>query len=171
MDSFIKLSSKKDFKDITIKDIATEATVNRATFYYHFLDKYDLLEKVLKEDLMINVLNKINESQELNESTIKTVFISIIEFQTSILAINQCQRNFQSFASTFESIIRSELEKIFLEILSKKNSTTDKESLRIAAAILSWSVYGATVDWQKNSTISAEEYIQLAIPHIFHEMA
>ncbi|GAA3312554.1 hypothetical protein GCM10020331_000570 [Ectobacillus funiculus] len=45
MDSFIELSGKKEFKDITIKDITTEAMVNRATFYYHFADKYDLLEK------------------------------------------------------------------------------------------------------------------------------
>jgi len=45
MDSFITLSSKKEFKDITVKDITTEAMINRATFYYHFEDIYDLLEK------------------------------------------------------------------------------------------------------------------------------
>jgi AcrR family transcriptional regulator len=38
MDSFIDLSSKKEFKDITIKDITSEAMINRATFYYHFED-------------------------------------------------------------------------------------------------------------------------------------
>lgn len=43
MDSFINLSEQKDFTDITIKDITTEAMINRATFYYHFEDKYDLL--------------------------------------------------------------------------------------------------------------------------------
>ena len=55
MESFIELSGKKDFKDITIKDITTEAMINRATFYYHFEDKYDLLEKVLSEVLLINL--------------------------------------------------------------------------------------------------------------------
>lgn len=54
MDSFIELSSKKEFKDITVKDITTEAMINRATFYYHFEDIYDLLEKVLSEVLSIN---------------------------------------------------------------------------------------------------------------------
>ncbi|KKB33087.1 transcriptional regulator, TetR family [Bacillus thermotolerans] len=42
MDSFIDLSEKKEFKDITVKDITTEAMINRATFYYHVQDKYDL---------------------------------------------------------------------------------------------------------------------------------
>lgn len=36
MDSFIELSSKKEFKDITVKDITEAAMINRATFYYHF---------------------------------------------------------------------------------------------------------------------------------------
>ncbi|WP_256873821.1 hypothetical protein [Paenibacillus kribbensis] len=33
IESFIKIGQKKDFKNITIKDITEEATVNRATFY------------------------------------------------------------------------------------------------------------------------------------------
>lgn len=55
MDAFIELSSKKEFKDITVKDITAEAMINRATFYYHFQDIYDLLEKALSEVLMINL--------------------------------------------------------------------------------------------------------------------
>jgi len=55
MDSFIELSGKKEFKDITIKDITSEAMINRATFYYHFEDIYDLLEKVLSEVLLVNL--------------------------------------------------------------------------------------------------------------------
>ena len=67
MESFIELSGKKDFKDITIKDITTEAMINRATFYYHFEDKYDLLEKVLSEVLLINLNYEVYEEHELNE--------------------------------------------------------------------------------------------------------
>ena len=54
MDSFINLSGKMEFKDITIKDITTEAMINRATFYYYFEDIYDLLEKVLSEALLVS---------------------------------------------------------------------------------------------------------------------
>lgn len=70
MDSFIELSGKKEFKDITVKDITTEAHINRATFYYHFEDIYDLLDKSLSEVLLIN-LNTIDfEKSELNEASI-----------------------------------------------------------------------------------------------------
>jgi len=36
------LMGEKSFTDITIQDITTRAEVNRATFYKHFIDKYDL---------------------------------------------------------------------------------------------------------------------------------
>ena len=45
MDSFIELSGKKKLRILPLKDITTEAMINRATFYYHFEDIYDLLEK------------------------------------------------------------------------------------------------------------------------------
>ena len=55
MDAFMDLSAQKEFKNITVKDITDEAMINRATFYYHFEDIYDLLEKVLSEVLLINL--------------------------------------------------------------------------------------------------------------------
>lgn len=36
MEAFMELVIEKEFKSITIKDITQRATVNRATFYYHF---------------------------------------------------------------------------------------------------------------------------------------
>ena len=74
MDSFMELSSKKEFKDITVKDITTEAMINRATFYYHFEDIYDLLEKVLSEVLSVNLDHRDYENKELNEESLVSIF-------------------------------------------------------------------------------------------------
>ncbi|MEB2494571.1 TetR/AcrR family transcriptional regulator [Peribacillus frigoritolerans] len=168
MDAFIQLSMSKDFKDITIKDITTEATVNRATFYYHFTDKYDLLEKVLKEDLMTNVIREIAEYDQLNEVTIVSVFLSVTKFQMSLAT--QCRRSFESFTTTIETIIKKELESIFYQLLLKQHAIEGNESLRIAAVMLSWGIYGTSVDWQHNSTMPPEDYIKLAIPYVTHGM-
>ena len=81
MDAFIELSSQKEFKDITIKDITTEAMINRATFYYHFEDIYDLLEKVLSEVLLVNLNSDCYENDEINEKAFVSIFIAITNFQ------------------------------------------------------------------------------------------
>jgi AcrR family transcriptional regulator len=44
MDALAKLLTKKEFDDISIQEIADEATLNRATFYLHYPDKNALLQ-------------------------------------------------------------------------------------------------------------------------------
>ena len=47
--TFIQLLSKKPLNTITVSEICTAAKVNRATFYIHFTDIYDLMEKIEAE--------------------------------------------------------------------------------------------------------------------------
>src|ERR1700730_16753726 len=44
MEALLKLLSQKEFEDISIQEIADEATLNRATFYLHYPDKNALLQ-------------------------------------------------------------------------------------------------------------------------------
>lgn len=164
MDAFIHLSMKKEFKDITVHDITAEATVNRATFYYHFIDKHDLLEKVMKEAFMNTVFNEINEHKELNPTTIINVFLSVTNFQVALS--KQCRGSFETFKTTIEAIIQKELEKVFHQMLLSRPSSGSDESLRIAAVMLSWTILGVSVDWQRNNTGIPEEYIKSAIPYM-----
>ncbi|NEW05960.1 TetR/AcrR family transcriptional regulator [Paenibacillus sp. SYP-B3998] len=47
--ALIELLKQNDFKDITIKKICDQSLIGRSTFYSHYLDKYDLLEKIVKQ--------------------------------------------------------------------------------------------------------------------------
>src|SRR5215211_4894393 len=49
LDAFVSLQAEKAFDDITVQDIAARATVNRATFYDHFVDKYALVDELTRE--------------------------------------------------------------------------------------------------------------------------
>src|SRR5690606_26149973 len=136
MDSFIELSSKKEFKDITVKDITTEAMINRATFYYHFEDIYDLLDKVLSEVLLVN-LSGFDQS-ELNEETLVNIFIAITNFQRTLS--NRCHRGYED---TIARIIREQLEIIFYRMLNRKYE--EDMAKKVTAVILSWGIYGVPV--------------------------
>lgn len=48
-EAMIELITEKGFDAITVGDIAERAMINRATFYRHYLDKYDLVAKIFEE--------------------------------------------------------------------------------------------------------------------------
>jgi AcrR family transcriptional regulator len=47
--ALLDAASEKGFAHVTVRDIAERAMVNRATFYRHYEDKYDLLAQYMKE--------------------------------------------------------------------------------------------------------------------------
>ncbi len=50
-DSFTKLLDRKPIDRITIKDITDDCGISRNTFYYHYSDLPDLVEKMLMNDI------------------------------------------------------------------------------------------------------------------------
>ena len=62
--SFITLLKKKPISKITIKEICDVADVNRATFYAHYLDQYDLLHQI--EQDLIDEINQYLYGHDLN---------------------------------------------------------------------------------------------------------
>ncbi len=160
MDSFIDLSGKKEFRDITVKDITTEAMINRATFYYHFDDIYDLLEKALSEVLMVNLEGAQFESSTLDEGTFIKLFTAITDFQLSLS--RRCHRGYEE---TIARIIREQLEVVLYGMLIKDHE--ELPELKTVAVMLSWALYGASVDWKNNyADQSPEAYIERVIPYL-----
>ena len=162
MDSFVNLSGKKEFKDITIKDITSEAMINRATFYYHFEDIYDLLDKALTEVLFVNLNCKDYENSGLSEEKLVSLFIAITDFQTSLS--NRCHRGYED---TIARIIRDQLEVILFRMLVRQHPDEVEEGLKLNATMLSWGLYGASMEWRRNSgSVSPEDFIKNVIPYI-----
>lgn len=58
-ESFVKILKQKPISKISIKEICEDADINRATFYAHYLDQYDLLHQI-----EIEIINDINQYLE-----------------------------------------------------------------------------------------------------------
>lgn len=58
VNAFIELRAKKPIEKITIKELAELAYINKATFYTHYHDIYDLAEQ-LEEEVIESVLKGI----------------------------------------------------------------------------------------------------------------
>ncbi|WP_152657687.1 TetR/AcrR family transcriptional regulator [Oceanobacillus sp. CFH 90083] len=164
MDAFISLSEKKEFSDIRITDITEEAMINRATFYYHYEDKYDLLEKVLSEVLLFNLDKKALNQMTWGNQAVIQLFTAVADFQNTLSS-----RCHQGYEETIARIIREHLSVIIYPLLQKDTPAKEEDILRKMAAILSWTIYGASVEWKK-STLSPEGFIKPLLPFILHRL-
>jgi AcrR family transcriptional regulator len=65
-DALVRLMQEQHISKISIRAICELADINRSTFYVHYADQYELLEK-LEQEVLEN-LNKYLGRQELDES-------------------------------------------------------------------------------------------------------
>lgn len=68
--ALIELLAEKSFDEITIIEICTKAEIHRATFYKHFVDKYDFLHTCLK--MKLEELSFEPEETKYKAETVKT---------------------------------------------------------------------------------------------------
>ncbi|MCU7556995.1 TetR/AcrR family transcriptional regulator [Macrococcus capreoli] len=77
----LELMLEKPFDNITVNDIAEKADINRGTFYLHYVDKYELLEKIEDEMIQkfITIQRMMDVSQIIEEDSLfQEVFIKKI---------------------------------------------------------------------------------------------
>lgn len=135
IDAFQQLIRTKNFEQITVKDITELATVNRATFYAHFVDKFEMLDEVLGEQLKEIMSTHFNCHAELDEATINRMFCSIVDVH--IQMESSCRRGYNSLHSIIEEKVKAMLIDVILPILP------DDEHKKTKAMMFSWALYGA----------------------------
>ncbi len=86
-EAFVALIEEKGFESITVKDITTKAKINRGTFYAHYQDKYDLMNRC-QEEFMLEMSNiakqniaKLVASINTNNSILQPLEIAVLIFE------------------------------------------------------------------------------------------
>lgn len=105
INAFIQLRSKKPIEKISVKELSQLAMINKATFYLHYKDIYDLSDS-LEEELIQNVLNSITDADNFNEQLIDGM-IAQGELFTILLSGN---RN-----NTFTNKLEKEIKKFIYD--------------------------------------------------------
>ena len=81
--ALMQLMSEKNVKDISVRELAAIADINRGTFYIHYKDVYDLLSQL--EEEMAQGLIKVCRSHHAQES--RKSRTSVLSFMQKLLRI------------------------------------------------------------------------------------
>ena len=90
--AFFKLLNEKGFEKISVKDISDEAVISRNTFYLHYEDKYDLMDKICDEmvtALFENVNKKIENYAELSLNVTVSSITKVLMLANEVISENE----------------------------------------------------------------------------------
>jgi AcrR family transcriptional regulator len=145
------LLQTKNFATITIVDITEQATVNRATFYAHFPDKFALLDSMLREQFQETIASRFPATRKWETANLRILIRCSFEF------LDEVQRLYKPFDSQIEllvgKILQPEIAFILLDWLKQVPGLKSPMQVRLKTIVsaMSWVVFGTVIDWTFNT--------------------
>ncbi|WP_342045229.1 TetR/AcrR family transcriptional regulator [Bacillus sp. OTU530] len=144
--ALIELMSEKSFDNITIQDISDRANVNRGTIYLHYLDKFDLLDKMIEEHI-----NELKETSEwaCQEEWIDAIQIFFEYFETHYLFFSTMLTS-KGAAPSFRSKFLEYVMEGYENELRKTNGKNEGLSEDVIVQFAGNAYVGVVEWWLKN---------------------
>jgi AcrR family transcriptional regulator len=150
-DSLISLLAEKSFESISVQDIAERATINRATFYAHFTDKFALLDALIRED----VAARLSEGDPLSVSNTRAMLLAVGKNVFAFVGSHRKCRVDRDFEPQFQRTIEGELT----DFLSRDFG-------HCSAMLIASALVGAAMNWRHQAPKSPSEPIVTNIVEI-----
>jgi AcrR family transcriptional regulator len=152
----IDVMQEKGFKAMSIQEIAERANVSRGTFYAHFVDKYALLESLLREEFQ-NLIRPLPPVSQWNKNALHLLIRLLLENFRDVQ--RQCHP-VGVIDPLIERILQEEVAGLLLMWLKQKRrkevpGTVPMETM---AHTMSWAIVGAALQWSlEPATMPSEQ--------------
>ncbi|SHL57052.1 transcriptional regulator, TetR family [Anaerocolumna jejuensis DSM 15929] len=166
-DAFVKLIDIKGFDAITINNIADMAMINRSTFYLHYTDKYDLLQKTMEEAIQ-NILQLVAPEAHIIDNQ--------LEYDSFVQNISSILKTVENDALLYKIILNdkemSGISKKFENALIEKLDICFPDHILISRDLflqLITSLYMSAIRWWLNNDMKystnfiAEQLVKLLV--------
>ena len=162
VDAFFGLLDEKSIQTISVQDIAERATVNRATFYTHFEDKYALMDWVVRDLFRAALAERLGPAPEFTLDNFRLLVVTVSEFLLQFQG-HHCPPGDRSEEPRVEVKVQEELSTFLLGWLRQvplvqANTSGSRGLTREAmASLLSWNIFGAGVEWSRSERLQTVE--------------
>lgn len=153
------LCAEKPFDAISVQDIADRSTVNRATFYDHFADKFALLDAKISEQFRAKFEARMAGTEGTCPIAQKQLILTVCDFFQDI---GGCAKKNKLFEPFVESQVKNILREYLLAGLISHGFAQDQAELR--ASMASYAIYGAALEWSRKKLTTAEEMADTVLP-------
>jgi hypothetical protein len=99
------------------------------------------------------------EAPGLDEETLKALVLTACEFLSELET--GCRRSYQQFRPLIEARVQGELYELLLGWIDVSPGNVNGRSVapEVTASVVSWSIFGAALDWSRNGTAPSSEEV------------
>jgi AcrR family transcriptional regulator len=160
------LMLSKSFDEISVQDITEAATVNRATFYDHYNDKFALLEAMVAAGF-----HELLDARQLRyhagcPAALEAIVLATCDFLSQAHAHGECNRQ-TSFEPLMDAAIIKAIRRLLVEGMQAEQPLPACPELVAAAA--SAAICGAVKHWfslpdRPPAKVVAPKIVELILP-------
>ena len=144
-DALFNLLKSKPFESVTVQNITMEATVSRATFYSHYLDKHDLLN-CMTDARFQTLLNERGVSFDGTcDSALRAILLGVCDYLRSVVDNKGPDRH--AIDPYLETAVIAVVNRMSEEGLRQQTAWHGTLSIDMIATTVSWALYGAARNW------------------------
>jgi AcrR family transcriptional regulator len=155
-EALLELLAEKSFDAITVQDIAERSTINRATFYAHYVDKYALFAGYVHHWFRKALCQHLGDADSLSRSNLQLVILASMH---ALAEMDDHCRPTETMQPLVMSAVQEELSALLLGWLEREPTcpTRRQVPLETTAAGLSWAIFGTALDWSRMAERSSAE--------------
>lgn len=162
-ESLLALMKKKDFSEISVRDVTDEADMNRGTFYLHYSGTAELLQN-LEADLLdeMQALIDAHISETMEKGTVRPVLEPVLAF---VLERREtCEILFRgSEASGFIQALQQLIQRNGAPLIETWFHPRDEALTDYLLSFLTWGFIGLLKEWfTQGMTLPREELVAAA---------
>ena len=138
-----ELLREKEFVDITVQDITEGADLNRATFYKHFLDKYDLLNAILRERFQTQLDAELPEAPQLSAETVGILIQTTYDYLAGFHGNCRKGRTRDEQALIMQQVQNQIYDNLLIWLQKcAVHSGLKRKAPELTALLTSWTIFG-----------------------------
>ncbi len=164
-DALKELMQLNSFEKITVSDIAEMSKIHRQTFYYHFQDRYELLDWMLYQELLVPLLTglSIENLYDKLEAMFATMKRDKKFYQNALKINNEDLSRYVSHVAT------EQFAEIVKEIGMKNGiESVDHDNDIVIAEFFGYGITGVVMSWTNRGMKESPEVMTGRIQNLFN---
>lgn len=149
--ALLELMQEKPFQTISVGDLTSRATLNRATFYLHYADKFDLLGKTARDTFIVAINSKLPNWSTFCVEDIRYLTQATCKYLEGFL------KGCAPANKPYEPLIESELQYVLYDYIycwldGESGHTQNTLPIETSAMMVSATILHMSLKWVRGQT-------------------